>query len=347
MDITTLKTRAAELAAFAELTEDQATELRSVIAQIETIEENAAIQARAIALTEVADVVADEADAATAGAAFVRSADYKGYTGRGTVAVETPLDARAFTGVSDLSLAPERVANVVPFAPLNLTSSVGSQSVSGNAIEWVVETFDSNAAVTAEGTAAPESFYSTDVVSVTLGKINHFVQASTEAVQDGNALVNVIDGKLKRGLAVKIENDIAAAIAGGTYATSTEATLVAAIRKAQAQVELTGYAPTTVLLNPADLADLDISFIATNKGAVRSSDFWGLTAVTSPLVAAGTAYVGDFATGVTVFNRGTATTTLTDAHEGNFIKGINTILTEARIKAVVTSASAIAKAIVD
>lgn len=351
MDITTLKTRAAELAALGTaMTAEQAEELRTVSTQIEEINAKAVLAARAVELVNTGDIVeraADE-DTATPGAAFVRSASFKNYAGKGTSeAFETNVDVRSFVALSDLNIVPSRTAVATAVAPLPLTGVVGGQNVSGNAVEWVVESFDSQAAATAEGDAAPESLYSTSVETVTLEKINHYTQISEEAAEDAGSVQNTVDGKLRRGLAQKIEANIGAAIVAGTYATSTEATLIAAIRKAQAQVEATGFTPRTVLLNPADLADLDISFLAVNKGAVRGDVFWGLNAVASSAVAAGTAYVGDFASGVTLFTRNSVRTVMSDSHEGNFIKGIITLLAGLRAKAVVTNAAAIAKAIVD
>ena len=351
MNITALKTRAAELAAItaADLTDEQAEELRSTVVEIEKYNERAASAARAVELVAQSEPVtrSTEDAPATLGASFVRSKAFTGYAGRGTSeAFDADINVRAFVGLTDLSIVPERTTIATAVVPLPLTGVIGSQTVSGNAVEWVVESFDSNAAATAEGDAAPESFYETSVVPVSLEKIAHYTQMSEEAAADQAAIQSTIDGKLRRGLAVDVESKIAAAIVGGTYATATEDSLIAAIRKAQALVEGTGFRPNTVLLNPADLADLDISFITVNQGTIRGTNFWGLNAVASSAVPVGQAYVGDFTSGVTMFARAGAQVTLTDSHEGNFIKGIVTALASLRGKAVVTQASAIAKAAV-
>jgi hypothetical protein len=58
---------------------------------------------------------------------------------------------------------------------------------------------------------------------------------------------------------------------------------------------------------------------------------------------AGTAYVGDFAQAVTVFDRGTTAVYLSDSHADNFIRNVLLLLAEIRALATVPEPQAAAK----
>ena len=340
----TLKTRAAELAAFgADMTAEQAEELRSITAQIETINANAALAARAVELASVSDVaVEEEAVVASAGEAFVRSSAFAGYNGRGK---SEAVEVRAFTGTNDLVIKPSEITVATADAPLPLTGIVGRESVSSDAVVYTVNTFDSNAAEVAEGDVKPESFYSETEVSAAVPTIAHHINMSRQALADAPRLASIINNKLVRGLAKKVEDTVANTVIGGTYNSVADMSLLASIRKAIALVEATGFAPNTIVLNPLDAADLDVQLLmANNNGATRNSSFWGLRVVTSSAVTAGQAFVGDFTAGVTIFDRQSTEIFLTDSHEGNFTKNIITVLAETRVGVAVTNSAAIAKA---
>ena len=53
-------------------------------------------------------------------------------------------------------------------------------------------------------------------------------------------------------------------------------------------------------------------------------------------ITAGTAYVGDFHAGATLFDRGVTNVFLSDSHASLFISNILVILAEARLKSAVT-----------
>ena len=75
---------------------------------------------------------------------------------------------------------------------------------------------------------------------------------------------------------------------------------------------------------------------ATVGGPVQQQTFWGLRAVAVGAITAGTAYVGDFSTGATLFDRGVTNVFLSDSHASLFISNILVILAEARLKSAVT-----------
>lgn len=344
-----LKLRAAEIrAAIADgsATDEMVNELETIVSELETYARKADIAARSVAAAnsiEAPAVDVEDAAPATAGEAFVRSAAYTNYGKAGrSAAVE--VETRAFTGLADLNIAPQRVNVPTALAPLPLSGIVGKETVSTNTIEYIVENFTSEIAVVAEGEVKPESTFSTDLVAASLDTVAHYVNVSRQALEDEARVQSIINNKLSRGVDVKKEAAIATALTGGTYTTATGSSLLAAIRNGKAVVEAEGFTPTQVVMNPADAAAADISLMNGLNGPVVNNSYWGLQVVTSSAVPAGTAFVGDFGTAITEYNRTNTAIYVSDSHDNNFIKNIFTILAETRSKAVVTNPGAIAKA---
>jgi HK97 family phage major capsid protein len=211
--------------------------------------------------------------------------------------------------------------------------------VSTGAIEWVIIGPDPEAAVVAEGAPKPEATLTFTPASAALETLAHWIQITRQALEDASYIQSLIETKLRRGLALKAEHDAAAAIVAGWPAVGavTGTTLLEAIRVGIATVEDRGYRPNAVLMNPADWAALDIAVMVESvDGPARQQTFWGLRPVASSDVAAGTAYVGDFQSAVTLFDRGVSNVFLTDSHAANFISNVLVILAETRLKTVAT-----------
>ena len=204
-------------------------------------------------------------------------------------------------------------------------------------VDWVEVGGDPTAAVVPEGTAKPEAAFTVTPRSAALDTIAHWVQITRQALEDASYIRSLIENKLRRGLLNKAETDMAAALVAATLPAATGADLLTAIRVGIGKVEAAGFTPNAVALNPADYAALDVSVMgATVGGPVQQQTFWGLRAVAVGAIAAGTAYVGDFSTGATLFDRGVTNVFLSDSHASLFISNILVILAEARLKSAVT-----------
>jgi HK97 family phage major capsid protein len=121
--------------------------------------------------------------------------------------------------------------------------------------------------------------------------------------------------------------------------------LLAGIRIGIGTVQSAGYAnPTTVLVNPADYAAIDISVMGTAGIAPQSqSTLWGVKVIAAAAVPVGTAYVGDFQNGLTLFDRGTTAVMMTDSHADYFIRNMLLVLAETRALPAVTEPQALVK----
>jgi HK97 family phage major capsid protein len=199
--------------------------------------------------------------------------------------------------------------------------------------------------VVAEGTAKPEAALTVTPKTSTLDTLAHWIQITRQALADAPYMRSLIEGKLRNGLARKIQADLATLLNGATLQSAVDADMTKAIRKGIALVEGQGYNPNAVLLNPADFAAIDIAAGTgvNGSGPDRRGTYWGLTAVAVPGLTAGVAIVGDLSEGVTLFDRGVADVFVTDSHASLFISNILVILAETRVKSAITDPLALAE----
>ena len=286
-----------------------------------------------------------------AGQLVVDSQEFRSYGGRGRMdAVEVtdylPLEERALITTASLggTIQPFVWTNEPPVLRTPLVDAVSVVRVSSGAVEWVETGPDPVAAVVPEGTDKPEAIITMTPKTAALDTIAHWSQITRQALADASYIRSLIETKLRRGLARKVEADIAAVIEAATLQKAVDADLLHAIRVGIAMVETAGYNPNAVLLNPADYAALDIAVMVESvDGPMRKANFWGLTPIPVPSHPAGTAIVGDFKEGVTLFDRGVADVFVTDSHADFFIKNILLILAEGRYKSAITDPLALAE----
>jgi HK97 family phage major capsid protein len=287
----------------------------------------------------------------SAGQLVVESTAFQNYPGRGQMA---PVEVNDYLGLERRTLIttttlgaaiqPFVWQNELPTAATPLIDAVSVVRVSSGAVEWVETGPDPVAAVVPEGTAKPEATIVMTPKSASLDTIAHWSQITRQALADAGYIRSLIETKLRRGLARKIEADLATLVNGATLQAAVNADLMHAIRIGVGMVEAAGYDPNAVLLNPADYAALDIaSYENANTGPGRQSTFWGLRPIASATQPAGSAIVGDFKEGVTLFDRGVADVFVTDSHSDFFIKNILVILAEGRYKSAITDPLALAK----
>lgn len=290
------------------------------------------------------------------GEAFVRSAEFTDYRGRGTSAVFN-LDA---PGLAQHRALPTSVADLVgagfdlgkttvdiqpPPAPTPLLDSITQVPVANNAIEyvkWEQTPAPIAAQVVAEGELKPSVEFKPVVTADTLDTIAVWTQLTRQLIEDAPAVRSMIDQELTRDVQRREEAQAAAALGAAALPTATGADLLAAIRVGIGTVQAAGYSPNAVLLNPADWAELDVAVMTgTLNGPVRGQTFWQLTPIPSVEQAEGTAIVGDFRTAVQMFYRAAVGLYVTDSHADTFIHNVFTLLAERRSLAAVVRPDAL------
>lgn len=352
-----LETRAAEVT---QRLEDHArfTETRAAADMLDTRAARASIQTR--------DAFGERRDTGrplSFGEEWVASEQFRNYHGHGSSGIfEYELEERApiLTTEADWDRAlyrPQRVNIAEPAIEFPLFGVVNVEAVSTGNVDWVEYGYDDGtagvggpdstgnaAAVVAEGAGKPESALVAKIREAALETIAHWVQVSRQSLEDSNRMRQIVDGLLIRGVRYKEHTLLADTIASATLPTHANADLLAAIRGAIGAVEGMGYYPNAVMLNPADWADLDIAVMgSTLNGPVVRQTFWGLTVVSTPKQAAGSATVGDFRSGVSHFRRSSASVYVSDSHASTFTSNIFTLLGEARAKSAIVRPNALCK----
>lgn len=226
-----------------------------------------------------------------------------------------------------------------------LLDACGFETVSSNSIDWVEWPITLPlAGIVPEGTQKPEAVYAPKVQSGTLDKLAHRIPITDEFLQDNARMRSIVEGALVNGVKAKAEALAAAVIAAETLPTAEHDTLLKAIRVGVGKVQAIGFRPNAVVVNPMDYAEIDIELLAaTMSGARRESPVWGLTVVPAPVVAAGTAYVGDLMSGVTTFARSEATLDMATQNADDWEKNIIQLRAEQRVKTVVVRPEALVK----
>lgn len=236
-----------------------------------------------------------------------------------------------------------------PLYQTPLLDLIGVVPISTNSVEYVKYAFTNNAAEVEEGHIKPRSAFSRTLTPKAVPTVAHWVEASRQLLEDESAVRSMIDDELKSGVLVKLEGRASAALTGASLPTADGAgDLLAGIRNGKAKLPK-GYTASAVLLNPDDWAAFDIAVMkSTVLGPVITQTFWGMTPVSDPDVAAGTAILGDFVRCVKMFRRTDATVYITDSDVGedgvsNFKRNIFTLLGEARALVDVVDARGLVK----
>lgn len=302
-----------------------------------------------------------EARAATDfGRRFVESTAFKSYRGAGTserltlpgpaspefraAIMSGDVGLTAYTGaVPQLWAGPQapRFENSL----LNLVGRVATSQAAVMYLTWTPQP-PGDAPVVPEGQLKPEAVMDAVEATIALATYAHYKAVTRQALEDIPQIQTIIQNRLLGGVSTALEAAAVAALVAATLpAVDGGGELMGGIRNAIATVESNGFKPNAVLVNPLDAAAMDLNtFLQTNAGAVVNGQIWGLPIVPARSITAGTAYVGDFKTGETWFDRGTTDVFMSDSHADFFLRNQLVVLAEARAAFAVTEPSALCEA---
>ena len=287
------------------------------------------------------------------GELFTGSEAFRNYSGHGTSSVvSVPLETRA---AADPITSASMLTQPYVFAPTQprpfstpLLDLIASERVSNGSVQWLywLAREPEAGGPVAEGAVKPAADMPAEVRDTALETYAHWKTITRQALEDIPRIQSIVSDRLRVGLARRLEREATLAITNDANVEEVSAeTLLGAIRVAAAQLEAAGYPATGVALNPNDWAAIDVAIMAgTLNGPVANNGFWGIRPVAAAGIPEGTAFVGAFGTGVTLFDRGTANVFLTDSHADLFIRNTLLILAETRAKVVVNEPYALLKA---
>jgi HK97 family phage major capsid protein len=267
-----------------------------------------------------------------------------------------------------------RVPGIIPQNPdfpLLIANLLDRQTSDGTTLEYLRDTSGpqstwNKAAVVAEGGDKPQTGpFTFDLITTTLKTVAHWVPITRQAADDDSQLMGYINGRLTYGLEYKLDREILTGNGTtqmqGILTTSgigayqppsgnTDAKLIT-VRKAKTQGELALYPPDAIVMNPLDWQDIELDTDANGQFRVITSvtdsgapmRIWGLTVVTSVAMAAGTALLGGYRMGATLWERQGITILMTDSHADYFTANTLVILAERRANVAVHTPAAFTK----
>jgi HK97 family phage major capsid protein len=286
---------------------------------------------------------------------------------RGSAGIEAPgFLERAVITTADFPTNVQRVPSIqsVPDLGYGVLDLVSTSQMSSGSISFIQDTSPANDLFLTlgnpvpEGTIKPEAQLTFDEMVATARTLAGWVAITRQALEDEPQLQGYINNRLTRALRHVLSGEVlngtgtaphlqgilplAPAIAAGADAFASVAAGIAAVEGA-------GYNPTGIALNPADWAGFLSSATSGTYGnqvnpfASVTMSVWGIPVVREPNLPAGTALVGDFAAGDTLFYRNDVRILVADQHADLFIKNTLVILAEARAANAVFAPKAFAK----
>jgi HK97 family phage major capsid protein len=291
-----------------------------------------------------------------------------------------PLERKATTitgatlgGATSGVLAQQRLPGVVgqPTIALRIRDIMRVvPQTTGNSFDYVYQSTRTNAASPqVEGLAKAQSDLDWKSASGLVRTISHYVKCSRQSLDDVPWLRSAIDGELLYGVKCKEEAEIlsgdgtgvhlngifsqAAAFNPAVLSPSLGWSRLDILRYAKLQARQVGLAtnpPSACILNPADLAEIEVTkdgfgryLVGDAITGVMVSTVWGLPVVESDSIEAGTFLLGAFATAAVLIDRMQATVEISFSNEDDFVCNRCTLLGESRIGLAVTKPTAFIK----
>ncbi len=225
-------------------------------------------------------------------------------------------------------------------------------------IEYARITGYSNlAAGTAELASKPQSQIFTQVVLEAVKLIATFIPVTRQSVADVPGLAGYVNQVLVYFMQLKEDNEV---LSGGggidmtgllnvpgiqTRALGAD-TRIDAFRKAITDLQIAfvdaGFQPNGIVLHPRDWETLELQKDTTGKyllvpfvetpaeGGPQPPRLWRLPVVPTPAITKGTALVGAFDIGATIWTYEDVTLRITDSHQDFFVKNLLVVLAEFR-----------------
>lgn len=344
--------------------------------QIKAAEKSDATMARLAALGPVGDGEGDREATEAAkslGEHFVKSVGDEGLTRVKTISGATvaapawmpQAKANTDTNSTPASLAPWLTeydrTTVRAFRRPTVSDLLGTGTLSGNAISYLVEGSVEGAFATVAEAGAKPQLHMTDptVVTDSLKKIAGFLKFTDEMAEDAPFWISEINQRGLYLLALAEENQLLNGAGTGSTITgllnrsgiqtetATDNTDNAeAIYRAMSKVQTeTGLTADALIINPADYQALRLSKDSNgqyfgggffqgqygNGGIEWQPPVWGLRTVVSAAVAANTAVVGALSTAATVYRKGGVRVESTNSHDDDFTNNLITTRIEERI----------------
>lgn len=227
------------------------------------------------------------------------------------------------------------------------------------------DSFTNSAAVVAQATATtgtsglkPESAIQYSRQTADVKTIAHWLPVTNRMLDDAPAVRGLIDTQLLLGVELKLEDEVLAGDGTGDNFTGIlnagisqlglgSLSVVDAILRARTTVRVTGHGrPNAIVMHPLDLEAIRITrenaatgtlggYLMAPPTAAGPLTLWGMLVTESEAITENTALVGDFAQGVTLYDREQASVRV-GTIDDQFVRNMQTLLAEGRWALVVS-----------
>lgn len=253
---------------------------------------------------------------------------------------------------------------IVPllFKRLVVADLIAPGTTNSNSITYMVESSYTNAAApVAQGAAKPESTLVFIQRSDLVQKIAHFLPITEEMLEDYPQTQSYVDGRMRLGVQLTEEDQLlnGSGTPPAIQGILNRAGLTAAqargadnnpdaIFKQITTISTTVFVmPDGVVINPANWQTIQLMKDANGQyygsgpfaPAVQAT-IWGLPAVKTPTIAAGTALVGAFQSSAQIFRKGGLRVEASNSHNDFFQKNLVALRAEERLALAVYRPSA-------
>lgn len=254
---------------------------------------------------------------------------------------------------SNILVPTMRVPGIVPgaFRSLRIRDLLPSGVTDSNLIEYTRElAFTNDAAETSEGELKPESDLTFELASSPVRTIAHWIKVTRQVMDDAPALASYIDNRLRYGVELRIDQqllngngtnpNISGMTDAGNFTAFTPTagdTALDSINRAKYQIFGADYAPTAIIMNPADwgaverLKGTDDRYVVGDPLGMVGPVLWGVPVVVTNNMAAGDFLVAATDIAYQVWNRQGVTVEMTESNDTDFVKNLITIRAEARL----------------
>lgn len=258
-------------------------------------------------------------------------------------------------GSAGALIQPQHLSDIIaaPDRKLTIRDLLGKGTTNSNAITYIRETGFTNGAAmqVAEGDLKAQSDIKFDEQTVTVKTLAHWMKASRQVLEDAPQLESYIRGRLIYGLKLVEEQQIlngdntggnlhgiipqASAFADPT--SMADYTILDQLRLAQLQAVLAEYPATGHVLNPIDLARLQLlkdgnaNYVIGNPVSGANTTLWGLPVVETQAMGSGNFLTGAFGMAATLYDRQQAAVAIATENQDDFVKNLITLLAEERL----------------
>lgn len=304
----------------------------------------------------------------TVGQMFATSDEFKafvsGQTAKARVELKNTITGQSGSPLanSNTIVAPQRQVGIVPgaFRTLRIRDVLPSGTTTSNMVEYTRElAFTNNAAETAEAATKPESALTFELAEAPVKTIAHWLKLSKQVMDDAPALASYVDTRLRYGVELRIDQqllngngtgqNIGGMTKSGNFTAFTPASgdnAIDSINKAIYAVQAADYAPTAIILNPADWGAIERTKSTTGEYEFMPNQalgpvLWGLPVVVSNTMTSGKFMVGAMDIAYQVWNRQGVTVEMSEADDTNFQKNLVTVRAEARLALAIYRAASV------